>query len=207
MENMKLEQALEELRKGKERKFNQTVELIINLRKFDIKRNSVNTFINLPHKIRDKKVCGFIDMKSKLIDTIPKNAFINYKDKKQVKKLVNEYDFFISSGPNMTSVATVFGRVLGPAGKMPSPKLGIILNETEDEIKKLVDKINHMIKINTKEPSIKIAIAKTSMSDAQIAENIKTAYDVILNELPNKNENIKSVLVKFTMTKPIKITM
>ena len=39
-----LKNALIELRKNKERKFNETVDLIVNLQKFDVKRNSINIF-------------------------------------------------------------------------------------------------------------------------------------------------------------------
>lgn len=207
METLKLEQALAKLREEKQRKFDQTVELIVNLKRFDIKRNSINTFITLPNKIKSKRICGFIDFKTDLIDIVPANTFIKYKDKKELKKLVMNYDFFISSGKNMPSVATTFGRVLGPAGKMPSPKLGILMNENEEEIKKLIEKINHVVRINTKEPSIKISIGKSSMSNEKLSENITSAYTSILNELPNKTENLKSVLIKFTMGKPIKLNL
>ena len=50
-----LKKALKELRKTKERKFNQTVDLIINLQKFDFKKTPINIFVNVPHKIKDKK--------------------------------------------------------------------------------------------------------------------------------------------------------
>ena len=205
MEEKKLEEALDEIRKTKERKFDQTVELIINLKKFDIKRYSVNTFITLPNKIKDKKTCGFLEMHTDLIDTIPKAAFLKYKDKKELKKLVKKYDFFISSSNNMPAVATVFGRVLGPSGKMPSPKLGIILQENNEEIKKVLEKINNSIKIQTKEPSIKIPVGKTTMPNKSICDNIRYAYNYIVNELPNNKENVKSIMIKLTMTKPIKI--
>lgn len=205
MESLKLEKALEELRKNKERKFDQTIELIVNLRKFDIKRNSINVFMKLPNKVKDKKICGFIEGKSDIIDTIPKGAFPKYKDKKALKKLVKNYDFFIASGPNMPSVASTFGKVLGPAGKMPSPKLGIVMNENDEEIKKLIARINAVIRVHTKEPSIKISIGKISMTDDKIIENIKSIFESILNELPNKKENVKTVLVKLTMSKPIKV--
>ncbi len=204
---MKIDKAIEELRKNKTRKFDETLDLIVNLRKFDIKRNNINTFITIPHKIKDKKVCGFIEAKSSLIDTIPKVSFGKYKDKKLIKNLVKQYDFFISSAPNMPSVATSFGRILGPAGKMPSPKLGIIVNESETEIKKIVERINLVIRIQSKEPSIKIPIAKSSMKDVDIIENILSAFNSIANELPNKKENVKSVFIKFTMSKPIKVEL
>jgi large subunit ribosomal protein L1 len=204
---MELKKALEEIRRGEERKFEQSIDLIVNLRKFDIKKNSINTFIILPHKIKDKKICGFLETKTNLIDIIPKANFIGYKDKKSIKKLVKKYDFFVASAPLMPAVATTFGRILGPAGKMPSPKLGIIMGESENNIKEVIKKINNTIRVQTKEPSIKIIIAREKMKDDDILENIKSAYNSIINELPNKKENIKSVMIKLTMGKPVKVEM
>ena len=54
-----LKKALEELRKEKKRKFNQTVDLIINLQKYNIKKNPLNLFIQLPYKIKEKKIWFF----------------------------------------------------------------------------------------------------------------------------------------------------
>ncbi len=204
---MKLESALAELKKSKERKFDQTVELIVNLKRFDVKRNSINMIISLPNKIKDKKACGFVEKTSEIIDTIPRAVFPKYKDKKELKKLVKKYDFFLASGPNMPAVATTFGKVLGPVGKMPSPKLGIIMEENDVEIKKVMDKVNVAVKINTKEPTVKISIGKASMSDDKVIENIRFAYNAILAELPNNKENIKSVLIKLTMSKPLRVAM
>lgn len=207
---MDIQKALEEIRKQnaeKEVKFDQSVDLIVNLRKIDIRKNQINLLVNLPHKIKDKKICGFIEGKTSLVDTIPKAKFIGYKDKKKVKKLVKKYDFFIASGPNMPSVATTFGRVLGPAGKMPSPKLGILMVENDENIKALVERINKTAKIQAKEPSIKLTIGKQKMADEDIAANVKAVYKKILKELPNQNDNIRSILLKFTMGKPVKVEM
>src|SRR3989338_1298019 len=93
--------ALEELRKNEKRKFSQTADLIINLKSFDIKKDSINLFLDLPHKTREIKVCAFLMKKSSLVDTITKPEFDFYKDKKKIKKLVREYDFFIASAPLM----------------------------------------------------------------------------------------------------------
>lgn len=205
---MELKKAIEELRKGEKRKFEQTIELIVNLKKFEVKKTQINNFVNIPHKIKEKRICGFIEIKSDLIDVIPKKDFPIYKDnKKKIKELAKHYDFFISSASNMPMVATIFGRVLGPAGKMPSPKLGIILNEDEKSIRDLVEKINKVVRIQAKEPSIKLSIAKESMKDSEIVNNVKRIYSSILNELPRQKDNIKSVMVKTTMGKPIKVDL
>ena len=200
-----LKKALNELRKEKERKFDQTVDLIINLQKYDIKKNPLNLFISVPHKIKDKKICGFLEIKNKNIETITKDSFKKYSDKKELKKLVKKFDFFIAEASLMPKVATTFGRILGPVGKMPSPQLGILANVNEKTINELKVKINNSIKIRTKEASIKLAIGKQNMKDEEIIENIITVYNAILKALSREKDNIKNIEVKFTMTKPQKI--
>jgi len=200
-----LEKALQELRKGKERKFDQTVDLVINLRKFDIKKSQVNLFINMPHKIKDKKICGFFETKQEGIETITPTQFKKYSDKKELKKLIKKFDFFIAQGSVMPKVATTFGRALGPAGKMPSPQLGILMNVNEKEIEDLKKRINNTLKIKVKESSIKLAIGKQSMSNNEIIENVLSVYNNVVKALPRDKENIKNIKLKFTMTKPIKI--
>lgn len=199
--------ALKELRKEKKRKFAQTLDLIINLKNFDVKRQSINTVISVPHKIKDSKVCAFFSEKSKLVNTVPKSEFEKYKDKKAMKGLMKKYDSFIASAPLMPAVATSFGKVLGPAGKMPSPQLGILPSEEERAVKELLGRINKLIKIKTKEASLKISVGKEDLKDDEIAENVLEVYKKIFEELPRKKENIKSVLIKLTMSKPIKISI
>ena len=201
----KFKSALEELRKSKERKFDQTVELIVNLQKFDIKRNQINSVISVPHKVKDKKIAGFLETKNSKMDSITPDEFKKYSSKNELKKLVKKYDFFISQGSLMPKVAAAFGRVLGPAGKMPSPQLGIILNADEKTIDELKQKIDTSVKIRTKEASIKIPVGKQSMNDSDIIENISAIYSEILKNLPRDKENIKNIEIKFTMTKPVKI--
>lgn len=202
-----IKNALQELRKSKERKFNQTVDLIINLQKFDVKKTPINLFIRVPHKIKEKKVAGFLETKSPFVDTITFSEFKEYNDKRKLSSLVGKYDFFISQASLMPKVATTFGRALGPSGKMPSPQLGILLNADEKSIKEIKEKVNNSVKIKVKEASIKLPIAKQNMKDEEIIENISTVYKEILKSLPRDKENIKNVEVKFTMTKPVKINI
>ena len=197
--------ALKELRKENVRKFDQSVDLIINLQKFDIKRSAVNLFAFVPNQIKEKKIAAFLEGQSDLIDTITKEDFKKYNDKKVLKKFVEKYDFFIAQASVMPKVATTFGRVLGPTGKMPSPQLGIILNPDEKTINELKEKINSSVKIRAKESSIKLAIGKQSMKDEAIVENVMSIFNAVLKELPRNMENVKNVELKFTMTKPIKI--
>jgi large subunit ribosomal protein L1 len=200
-------QALLELRKGKERKFDQSVDLIINLQKFDVKKNNVNLFATIPHKIKDKKVAGFLEIKSNKVDTITFPEFKKYNDKKELKKLVNNYDFFIAQASLMPKVATTFGRVLGPTGKMPSPQMGLLVNADDKTIDELLKKINNTVKIKIKEASLKLSIGKQSMKDEDIVENAMSIHNALMKVLPRDKENIKNIELKFTMTKPIKINI
>ncbi len=202
-----LKKALAELRKEEERKFNQTLDLIVNLQKFDVKKESVNLFIQVPHKIKDKKICAFLTSKHKDIDTITEADFRRYSDKKELKKLEKNYDFFIAQAVLMPKVATVFGRVLGPSGKMPSPQLGIVPNADDKIIGELKEKIDHSMKIRSKEASIKLGVGKQKMKDEELIENIISVYNSLLKALPKGQDNIKNIEIKFTMTKPQKILL
>jgi len=197
--------ALAELRKQEKKKFEQTADLIINLKSFDIKRENVSVFVTLPHKPKEIKTCAFLNAKSKITDTITKPEFEFYKNKKKAKKLAKEYDFFIAHGSLMPLVAGTFGKYLGAAGKMPSPQLGIIVNENDAEIKKITEKAEKTLRVRTKEPCIKVIVGKENMKDEDMADNILAIYNAVLNALPRKKDNIRNVLIKFTMSKPEKI--
>jgi len=202
-----LKKALEELRKNKERKFDQSVDLIVNLQKFDVRKESVNAFIQVPHKIKEKKVCAFLTVKGKGVDTITEEEFKKYSNKKNLKDLEKKYDFFISQATLMPKVATTFGRALGPSGKMPSPQLGIIPEANEKIIQELKDRIDHNLKIRTKEASVKVSIGKQSMKDEDVVENAMSVYNARLKNLPKGIDNVKNLELKFTMTKPQKIKL
>ena len=206
---MNKEKALEALKKlrqtEKKVKFSQTVDLIINLKNFDAKKEAFNIFIELPHKIKDKKIAGFLEKKSSLIDSITKEEFVMNKEKADIKSLVKKYDFFIANAKLMPVVATSFGRVLGPVGKMPSPQLGVLMTENDHEIKKLIDKINSNTRIRVKESSIKLAIGNEAMKDESLAENTVLVYNKVLENLKRGTDNIRNIMIKLTMDKPIKI--
>lgn len=202
-----LEQALVELRKSEsaERKFNQTVDLIINLQKFDPKKNQMSIFVNVPFKIKEKRICAFLEVQNAKIETITPEQFKKYSDKKELKKLVKRFDFFVAEGSVMPRVATTFGKVLGPAGKMPSPQLGVLMNVNDKEIDEIKRKIENNVKVRIKEPSVKLAIGKQSMKDSEIVSNAVAVYSAVLKAMPKEIDNIKNVEIKFTMTKPQKV--
>lgn len=203
---MELSNALKELREQKERKFDQTVDLIVNLKGIDMRKTNLSFIVDVPNKFKEKKVCAFLNEKNEIVPTITKPEFAKYgSDKKALKQLVKKYDFFIAHGSLMPSIASTFGKILGPTGKMPSPQLGVMMKEGNDEIKNLIARISKSAKIRVKDASIKIAVGKISMSDDKILENIKSIYNGIVAALPLKTDNVRSSMLKLTMTKPVEV--
>ncbi|MBU0958041.1 MAG: hypothetical protein KKF56_04505 [Nanoarchaeota archaeon] len=207
MDSTKIVKALAELRKEKERKFDQTIDLIINLKNIDMRKESVSLFVPVPHKIKEVKVAGIFEKKSDLVDdTITATTLESLKDVKEIKKIAAQFDFFMANAKLMPKVASVLGRYLGPMGKMPSPQLGIVPpGEDAASIKDVKDKIDKSVKVKPKEPSIKVAIGKSSMKDEEIVANINAVEAGVIKALPRGKENIRNILIKFTMTKPIKV--
>ena len=134
-----------------------------------------------------------------------KNLKTLIKEMKDVKKLAKKYDAFIAVAPMMGKVATKFGRVFGPMNRMPSPQAGIITQETDEMITAMITKVNKSIRVKNKEMAIKLPVGKESMSDDELAENIESAIKGLTKVLPKGLDNIKEVLIKFTMTKPIAV--
>ncbi|MEI7719346.1 MAG: hypothetical protein WCI72_05740 [archaeon] len=200
--NLSLDAAIKQLRTGEKRKFVQSLDLIVNLQKIDPRKESINTVVKLPHP-PIKKLGAFLTKKSPIIDTIVKEEFELYKDNKSMKRLAKKYDAFIASAPLMAAVATKFGRFLGPLGKMPTPQAGLVMQETEANIKEAVEKMSKASKLRIKEKSIKLSIGKEDMTDTQLKENVVEVLKQITELLPNRKDNIKDVSIKFTMSKPI----
>ena len=200
--NMETIKAIAELRKEKKRKFDQSVDLIINLKSFDVRREALNTFVFVPHGI-DKKFAAFFAKRTSLLDTITEEDYVKYKELKDIKKLAKKYDMFLAAAPLMGKVATKFGRVFGPINKMPSPLAGIVPKEDDEMIEKMLDKMRKAVRVKNKEMSIKVRVGKESMSDADLADNVDAAIKELTKKLPKGVDNVKDVLVKFTMTKTV----
>lgn len=198
-----LKKALTELRNCEKRKFSQTVELIVNLQNYDVRKEALNIFVEVPHP-SEKRICAFLTKHSNLVDSITEDDFVKYKEKKDMKTLANKYDFFIAVAPMMSKIATKFGRVFGPLGKMPSPQGGLITKEDPDTIQAMINKMKKMVRVRNKEASIKLPVCKETMNDDMIIDNIQSLLTQLETKLPRGKENIKNAMIKFTMSKSIK---
>ncbi|MBU4241860.1 MAG: 50S ribosomal protein L1, partial [Nanoarchaeota archaeon] len=209
-------EALSNIRKdSKKRKFTQTVDLILNLKQIDIKKpeEKVDLFLQLPNpRLKKLKICALVDeelaieAKKHCEYVILKEEFkIMTKNKPKLRKITNECGFFITQPHLMPEVATAFGKILGPKGKMPNPKAGCIIPPKAD-LKIIVNKLKNTVKIATKNDTIiKCAIGDEGMTDEQLSQNIQQVFNSVLAKLPQHENNIKSVLVKLTMGSPVVI--
>ncbi len=203
---MEIKAALAEIRKEKKRKFDQTLDLIVNLRNFDVRKEALNTFVSVPNSSK-KKIGAFLTKRSKVVDTIMEIDFEKYKEAKDMKKLAKKYDMFIAVAPMMGKIASKFGRVFGPLNKMPSPQAGIITKEDDDTVKDMVERLGTMVRVKNKELALKLPIGKESMSDDKLEENVRSVMASLEGKLPRGKENLKEILIKFTMTKPVKVDL
>ena len=213
MNQKEILEAIQKLRKdSKKRQFNQTFDLVMNFKGLDLKNpdHNINTFLQLPHSKGKQNKIGVIvgkELGGKVKDECDevihdKDLSALSQDKKKLKKLAKGVDFFMAQADIMPKIATSLGRVLGPMGKMPSPKAGCIVPPTIPSLKPLVDKLRNTVKLQTKnEPGIKVSVGKEDMKDEEIAENILAIYNHIIHLLPQETQNIKNAFVKLTMGK------
>jgi len=216
METKDIIEKIKEARQNtKQRKFSQTFDLIINLKDFDMKNpeNKIDEAVILPAGRGKKlKFAAFVDkeMVSKAKEScdfvIQKDEFASYKgNPKKLRKLAREYDFFIAQAEIMPQIAASFGRFLAPLDKMPNPKMGCVVPAAVD-LKKVIERLSRTVKIKIKKhPNLQAPVGVESMSDEDIAKNVMAVYNVILSKLSNPNQQIKSVLLKLTMGKKVKV--
>ena len=214
---MDQKQVLEALKKLKEsskkRNFKQAVEVIVTFKDIDMKKseNQMVLFATLVHVPREIKVCALVgpEMKeeAKAADmAVFLDDFEKFKsDKKQSKQLANQFDFFVAQANLMVQVATSFGRVFGPKGKMPNPKAGCVV-PAKTNIKPLIEKLKKSVRIASKNAlMVQCAVGREDMDEAKLVDNILAIYNQVLHALPQEKNNIKEVLVKYTMSKPVKV--
>ena len=216
MDNKDILQSIQEARKNsKKRNFAQTFDLIINLKNLDIKKETdrINTYAVLPHERGKKiKVTALVgqelSVKAKAsCDNIILNENFKTTDKKVIKKMASESDFFIAQSNIMPQVAAAFGKILGPKGLMPNPKAGCVIAPTAD-IKPAIEKLKKTVHLQTKnEPVVRIPLGIESMKDEELVENAMAVYNAILSLLPQEKNNLKSMMIKLTMGKPSHIRL
>ena len=137
--------AIKSLRKNSEkRKFDQTLDLIVNLKEVD-KKNSFDAYLTMPHSTgKSVKICAIVDSEYEkqagaLTDKVVTKEELAKLQSKDVSKLAKGYDIFLAQASLMWQIAGALGKTLGPLGKMPNPKTGGVLMPGAD-IKSTVER-------------------------------------------------------------------
>jgi large subunit ribosomal protein L1 len=214
MDKKKILEALKQAKSAGKRNFNQSVDLIINLRDLDLKKpeQQVDFFAHTHYPLGKKyKIAAFVGPElageaKKHVDTvITSDDFGKYKDKKAVKKLANAHDYFIAQADIMAKVAQSFGKILGTRGKMPNPKAGCVV-PPKASLAPLYENLQKTVRIKAKTmPAVQCLVGKEDMDEEHIADNIHSIYNQLVHNLPNHENNIAKIMVKLTMGQVVEI--
>ncbi len=124
----------------------------------------------------------------------------------QVQKGAIDFDRVIAT-PDMMAVVGKLGKVLGPKGLMPNPKLGTVTPNVGDAVK--AAKAGEVQFRVEKAGIIHAGIGKASFSEEALAENVKAFVDAISKVKPNgvKGTFIKKVAISSTMGPGLKLDL
>ena len=207
-------QLVEVIKKAKEsekaRKFQQSIELILVFKDIDVKKGfAINETIQLPKKMsKSASVCiiaaGDLGIKAKnaKADRVMNEAELIQlgKNKRESRKVINKYDFFLADTKLMPTVGKVLGQLLGPRGKMPTP---IPFNAP---VEALLERFRTSVGVKVKGSlSLSCKIGEESMEDADLAANASAVTAIIEKKLPNGDKNIRRIMIKTTMGKAIRL--
>ncbi|MCW3997493.1 MAG: 50S ribosomal protein L1 [Candidatus Bathyarchaeota archaeon] len=197
--------------KSKERKFTQSVDLILDIKELDMKapEGRIQQIVELPHVTgKPNKICVFatgelaLKARKSKADIVIEKAELEgiYGKKKQLRKLGNTYDVFIAEAPLMPLVGKTFGPVLGPRGKLPIPvPPNVDISEVIKKHRKTV-----MIRMRN-QPIIQCQIGTEDMKDEELADNIQAVLRFLDGKLKRGLKNIKFLFIKTSMGTPVKI--
>ena len=192
----------------KERKFKQSLELYLTFKDIDVKKGfAINEVVQLPKTNSPATVCviatGEMSQKAKAANAdsvIGNEELAKFEaNKRESRKFINKYDFFLADTKIMPTVGKALGQLLGPRGKMPTPV------PFDAPIDAFLARFRTSIKVRTRASlSISCKIGDESMEDSDLATNAFTVLNTIEKKLPNGEKNIKKVMIKTTMGKPVK---
>ena len=196
----------------KERKFKQSLELYLTFKDIDVKKGfALNEIIQLPKQMSQPAgVCvmatGDMGIKAKKAnaDQVLDGDELNKlaENKRETRKLINKYDFFLADTKLMANVGKSLGQLLGPRGKMPTP---VPFNAP---IEAFLSRFKSSIRVRVKNSlALSCKIGDVEMDEKDVASNALAIISAIEKKLPNGDKNLRKIMIKTTMGKPIKLEM
>ena len=205
----KLADMIKEAKAGtKQRKFKQSIEMIIVFKDIDVKKGfALNEIVQLPKTSSPATVCimatGDMGQKAKeakadaVVGSDELDRFA--ANKRASRKFINKYDFFLADTQIMPAVGKVLGQLLGPRGKMPTP---VPFNAS---IESFLQRFRSSIKVRARATlAMSCKIGDESMENTDLAVNAHAVLSAVEKKLPSGEKNLKRVIIKTTMGKPVK---
>ena len=197
-----IEKLIPEIKKNCTTKFDESLDLNLQINNKQKKSEiSLRTVVNLPSgsgkKIKVAVVCE--EVKSKIAkdagaDIVGGEEFIE-----KIKSGELNFEKLICT-PSMMVKLSKLGKILGPKGLMPNPKLGTV---TDDLSKAVSNAKSGQAEIkNDKDGNLGLSLGKKSFSDEKLIQNFNAVLDVLEKEKGNqtiKGDLIKSAFLTSTM--------
>ena len=200
-DSLKFEDVISKVKKNCTTKFDESIDVSFSLN-LKQKKNEFNlrTIVNLPNgngkKIRVAVLCE----ESKISEAKSSGAEIYNADIliKEIESGKIKFDKLIATPAMMTKMGKL-GKILGPKGLMPNPKLGTVTNNIQSTVKAL--KSGQIEIKNDKDGNVGVSIGKKSFPDNKIKENFDSLMQTIYKEKPNgiKGNFVKSAFITSTM--------
>ena len=183
-------------------KFDESVDLSFRINNKQ-KKNEVNlrTVVNLPGGTGKSIIVAVVCEESKIDEAKNANADLVGGDD-LVEKIKNgdlNFEKLICT-PSMMIKLSKLGKVLGPKGLMPNPKLGTVTNDISKAVKEA--KAGQVEIRNDKDGNIGLSIGKKSFEDDKIIKNYLAVIDALEKEKSNltiKGDLVKQVFITSSM--------
>jgi len=204
-----LDQAIDKIKSFKGVKFDQTIECVLLLG-IDPKQTDqlIRGSLSLPHGVgKQKKVIAFCD--DSQVEAAKKAGAIEAGVDELVKKVMDgwaDFDVAIASPKVMGKVGKL-GRVLGPQGKMPSPKNGTV---TDDVITAVAEFTAGKIEFrNDAGGNVHAIVGKQSFDKQKLRENIEAFVNHIKRVKPAsaKGSYIRKACLAATMSPSVEVSV
>ena len=197
-----LSDLLPQIKKNCTAKFDESVDLSLQINNKQ-KKGEVNirTVVNMPSGTGKKiKVAVLCDESKKSLAEKAGADLVGADD--LIEKIKNgELNFEkLICTPKMMISLSKLGKILGPKGLMPNPKLGTVTDNIEDAVKNA--KAGQVEIKNDKDGNIGVSLGKKSFTDDKILANYKAIIETLEKEKANnsfKGEMIKNIYITSTM--------
>ena len=206
----KFEKVLSIVKSNCNTKFDESVDLSFRINNKQ-KKNEINlrTIVNLPGGTGKSIKVAVVCEENKVEDANNANADLVGGDD-LIEKIKNgDFDFEkLICTPSMMIKLSKLGKVLGPKGLMPNPKLGTVTNDITKAVKEA--KAGQVEIRNDKDGNIGLSIGKKSFEDEKLIKNYKAVIDVLEKEKSNltiKGDLVSQAFITSTMGVSYKIKL